>query len=287
MKDKLKAALDQVQADQTLKENTMAFLAQKTQGFTDRPKQRAGTVRRLVPAAACLVLVVLGGNWLYFTPTATISVDINPSLELHVNRFDKVLSAQVFNEDGQALAETLDLSFANYTDVVDELLATDQVTTLLSDNAVLTITVVGSSDSQSARLLSGVETCTAGQENAYCYCAHGEDMEAAHDAGLSYGKYQAFLALQALDPSVTAEEVQGMTMREIRDRIAALGGGQDSTSCTESSGHHGNGTGVGSSSSGGSGTGNGTGSGNTQGSGQGHGYGSGQGYGEHGHNGHD
>ena len=170
--------------------------------------------------------------------------------------------------------------------MVEELLATDQVTTLLSDNAVLTITVVGGSDSQSARLLSGVETCTAGQENAYCYCAHGEDMEAAHDAGLSYGKYQAFLALQALDPSVTAEEVQGMTMREIRDRIAALGGGQDSTSCTESSGHHGSGNGAGNgSASGGSNTGSGNGS--SQSSGNGYGHGSGSGSGEHGHSGHE
>lgn len=248
----------------------MAFLAQKTQGFTGRPRTHTGMARRLAPAAACLVLALLGGNWLYFTPTATISVDINPSLELAVNRFDKVLSAQGFNEDGQALADTLDLSFADYTDVVEALLATDQVTALLSDNAVLTITVVGGSDSQSARLLSGVETCTAGQENAYCYCAHGADMEAAHEAGLSYGKYQAFLALQALDPSVTAEEVQGMTMRELRDRIAALNGGQDTTSShTDSSGHHGNGNGQ-----------HGSGQGNSQGQGYGHGGGSGG----HGHN---
>lgn len=284
MKDKLKAALDQVQADQALKENTMAFLAQKTQGFTERPKQHAGAVRRLVPAAACLALVVLGGGWLYFTPTATISVDINPSLELSVNRFDKVLSAQGFNEDGQALAETLDLSFANYTDVVEELLATDQVTTLLSDNAVLTITVVGDNESQSTRLLSGVEECTAGQENTYCYCAHGEDVEAAHDAGLSYGKYQAFLDLQALDPSVTAEAVQGMTMREIRDWIASLDGSEDSTSCTESSGHHGSGNGAGNGSASG---GSNTGSGGNQSSGNGYGHGSGSGSGEHGHSGHE
>ncbi|HIY07433.1 MAG TPA: hypothetical protein H9844_10195 [Candidatus Evtepia faecigallinarum] len=271
MKDKFKAALDQVRADQALKEDTLAFLAQETQGFTGRPKGASGTVRRLVPAAACLVLVLLGGGWLYFTPTAAISVDINPSLELTVNRFDKVLSAQGFNEEGQALADTLDLSFAHYTDVVEELLATDQVTALLSGDAVLTITVVGGSDSQSARLLSGVETCTAGRENAYCYCAHGEDMEAAHDAGLSYGKYQAFLALQALDPSVTAEEAQGMTMRELRDRIAALGGDPEATGGhTDSSGHHGNGNGQ---------------NGSGQGNGQGQGYGYGGGSGGHGHNG--
>ena len=275
MKDKFKTALDQVRADQALKEDTLAFLAQETRGFTGRPKGASGTVRRLVPAAACLALVLLGGGWLYFTPTAAISVDINPSLELTVNRFDKVLSAQGFNEEGQALADTLDLSFAHYTDVVEELLATDQITALLSGDAVLTITVVGGSDSQSARLLSGVETCTAGRENAYCYCAHGEDMEAAHDAGLSYGKYQAFLALQALDPSVTAEEVQGMTMRELRDRIAALGGDLEATGHTESSGHHGNGNGNG---NGGNGIGVGS---SSNGSGQGGGSGG------HGHGSHD
>lgn len=47
-------------------------------------------------------------------------------------------------------------------------------------------------------------------------------MEAAHEAGLSYGKYMAYLELQALDPDVTPQEVQGMNMREIRNRIEAL-----------------------------------------------------------------
>ena len=36
---------------------------------------------------------------------------------------------------------------------------------------------------------------------------------------ISIGKYRAFLELQALDPSVTPEEVQKMTMREIRERM--------------------------------------------------------------------
>ena len=110
-------------------------------------------------------------------------------------------------------------------------------------------------------------------------------MEAAHEAGLSYGKYQAFLALQALDPSVTAEEVQGMTMRELRDRIAALGGDPDAVgSHSQTSGHHSNGVGTSSSA-------DDSGTGSTQGNGQGHGYGSGQGSGSgsrgHGHSGHN
>ena len=41
-------------------------------------------------------------------------------------------------------------------------------------------------------------------------------MAAAQEAGLPYGKYRAFLELQALDPSLTPEDVAGMTMQEIR-----------------------------------------------------------------------
>ena len=237
MKDKLKAAFDQVQAEESLKEKTRAYLADRVQNRA--PAKKHPAARRLIPAAACLALVLLGGNWLYFTPTATISVDINPSLELAVNRFDKVLSVDGYNQDGQALADTLDCTFASYTEVVDAILADDQVAALLSDNGVLTITVVGENETQSARLLSGVESCTAGQKNAYCYCAHGEEMEHAHQAGLSYGKYQAYLELQALDPTVTPEQVQGMTMREIRDRIDALSGTSADAESTSDDAHHG------------------------------------------------
>ena len=51
-------------------------------------------------------------------------------------------------------------------------------------------------------------------------------MEEAGELGLSWGKYQAFLALQALDPSVTPQEVRDMSMREIRDRLEELSGSQ-------------------------------------------------------------
>ena len=55
-----------------------------------------------------LTVTLWGGTWLYFTPTMEISVDINPSIELGVNRFDRVISVDGYNEDGQALAQLLD-----------------------------------------------------------------------------------------------------------------------------------------------------------------------------------
>lgn len=221
MNEQIKEAFDQVRAEEALKQRTRVYLWKKTRGYTRR---RTASYRSLVPAVACFFLVLFGGYWLYFLPTAAISIDVNPSIELNVNRFDKVVSVHAWNDDGQALADTLQVKYLDYTAAVEQVLQSETVSALLEDDAVVSIGVIGGNDGQSQRVLAGVEACTAGQGNAYCYCAHPDEVEAAHEAGLSYGKYRAFLELQALDPTVTVEEVQGMTMREIRDRIDALSG---------------------------------------------------------------
>ena len=194
-----------------------------------------------------MLLALLGGRWLYFTPTAAISIDINPSLELSVNRFDRVIGVTGFNEDGQALSNALDVNYKHYAQAVEQILCHDSVTALLSAGEVMSITVAGP-DGQSAKLLSGVETCAAGQGNIDCYSAKPEEADAAHKAGLSCGKYRAFLELQLLDPDITPGDVQGMTMREIRDRIDRLssnGGSDAPQSGGWGSGHHGSGFGHG------------------------------------------
>ena len=141
-----------------------------------------------------------------------------------VNRFDRVISVQGWNDDGTALAETLDLTNQTYTDAVETILASETIEALMAQNAVVEIGVIGEDDARCAQMLAAVESCTAGQQNAHCYQASPHEVAQAHDCGLSYGKYRAYQALAALDPTVTPEAVQGMTMRQIRDRIAALSG---------------------------------------------------------------
>ena len=42
--------------------------------------------------------------------------------------------------------------------------------------------------------------------------------------GLSYGKYRLLLEIQELDPSVTADDVRDLSMREMLDLLESLGG---------------------------------------------------------------
>lgn len=222
MHEEIRAAFDSVHAEPELKAAAKAAVARQLR----RRQSPARPLRLALATAACAaVVVVLGGRWFYFTPTAHISIDINPSLELGINRFDRVISVQGWNDDGTALAEAVDVTNLSYTDAVETILSTDTIETLLAQDAVVEIGVIGDDDTHCEALLAGVEACTGDRQNAHCYRAGTDEVEAAHDCGLSYGKYRAYQELAALDPSVTPEEVQGMTMRQIRDRIAALSGG--------------------------------------------------------------
>ena len=208
----------------------------------ERPRSGAGITFTLRPAHVCCSYC-WGGQRLYFTPTAEISIDINPSIELSVNRFDRVIAVTGFNEDGQEFSKTLDVTYKDYTQAIEQILHHDSITALLSGDEIMTITVVGSDERQSAKILSGVAACMASRNNTYCYFARAEDVAAAHDVGLSCGKYRAFLELQRLNPNVTPETVQGMTMREIRELIESLSDGGNDTALYNSwgNGHHGQG----------------------------------------------
>lgn len=232
MNDRIKKAFGQVHAEETLKDSTMAYLENKTRGYT-RAKAGKRPLYAYAAACACLLLTLLGGRWLYFIPTAEISVDINPSIELSINRFDRVISVNAFNRDGQELSNALDVKFKAYTAAVEEILNDDRVAALLSMEEILTFTVTGPNETQSSRILSNVEAYTARHGNAYCYIASAEEVAMAHECGLSHGKYRAFLEVQSLDPDITPEDIQDMTMREIRDLIDC-----HSTGCKDASSPH-------------------------------------------------
>lgn len=211
-------------------------------------------------------MLLLGGRWFYFTPTAEISIDINPSIELGVNRFDRVISVKGLNEDGQELTKGLDIKYKSCEDALERILGNDNIMVLLAGNEIMTITVTGPEGRQASRILSEVEAYTAEKRNMYCYFAPPEEVAAAREMGLSYGKYRAFLEVRALDPEITPDMVKGMTMREIRDLIAIL-----STGNKENVSGSGGGTGQGNGGSGSQCPGSGNGGNGPQGSGSGNG----------------
>ncbi len=222
MSEKWREAFDQVRADEELKEHTRDYLQKRVYS-----KKKPGRlpVRAAVAAAACLVLIALasGGGYVFFTPTAYISIDINPSLELGINRFDRIVSVEGYNAEAEELLAELDIRFLPYQEGLQELLDSAGLQDYLARDGLLSFTVAGGSDEQSSQILDHVETCAKGHQNMQCHVSGMDEMEAAHQEGMSVGKYRAYLALREVDPSVTLEEVKGMSMRQIQELLESCG----------------------------------------------------------------
>lgn len=219
MNDRLKETFDKIHAEEELKTKTKNFIAYKTKGYQS---YRMRTYRYVAPIMASFVLILFAffGYKVYFTPVSMISIDINPSVELGINRFDKVISIHSYNEDGRKLADTMaDIKFMNYTDAINEILNGNSILAYLNQEEVLSISVIGEDEAKSSEMLENVKNCTSQHQNVYCHMADSEEMAEAHAQGMSFGKYQAFLELQKVNPDITLEEVETLTMRQIWDMI--------------------------------------------------------------------
>ena len=271
MDDKIRQALGQLQAPQQVKDRAYQAVLEKV-----APKPKRRPVWQPALAFCALLVFLLGaGGWVYLIPTAYLSVDVNPSLELGINRFGTVVRVDAYNADGETLAQSLQARFRGYEDVVEELLELDVVN---APGATLTLTVAGGNETQCQRILSQVEEESAGCWNVQCQGASLEERDQALEAGLTLGKYRVYVEIAALDSAFTPEEAQSMTMAQLRRKLEELSGEESTAGNGQGSG---SGQGAGAGNGQGSGSGQGAGAGNGQGSGSGQGAGAGNGRGKH------
>jgi len=85
-------------------------------------KQSVMVKSALAASAAVAVLALSVGVWAYVTPYAYVSMDVNPSVEYTLNRFDRVLTVKAVNDDGQEILKEVKLeNLKNKT--IDEAIA--------------------------------------------------------------------------------------------------------------------------------------------------------------------
>ena len=90
-------------------------------------KKKKTWLRPLIAAAACLCLLLGGGFGLKsyrvnHMVDATVSLDVNPSVELQVNQKERVLNVKALNEDGRIIVGDMDLSGSSLDVAVNALI---------------------------------------------------------------------------------------------------------------------------------------------------------------------
>ncbi|MCI9261997.1 hypothetical protein [uncultured Adlercreutzia sp.] len=235
--------------------------------------------RRWAPlaAAACLLLVgiLAGAGWhLWQQPAAFVGVDVNPSLELTVNAFDRVVKATAINDDGAAVLDALSLEGRSYAEAFAALMDSEAMAPYLAKDAFVDVNITTQDNALASELQAQSDAVLAGHPyQGACHHADEATREAAAAAGMGVGRYRAACELAELDDSVSVDDCAAMTMRELHDAIDHL--------CEDESHNHGSGSDNDAGHGAGTGSGQGSGAGNGAGNGQGVGSGHGKRHGQH------
>lgn len=220
-------------------------------GLPGEKKQNRRHLRnRFIGAiAACIVLIaaLFGVVHIGTTPTAFVDIDINPSIELQVNRFDTVVEAEGLNEDGRNVLDGLHLEGLSFNDALETLASSNAMESYLTDDAFIAVSVSSNNQTQEQKLASQGESCLANlSARGSCDVVSLDFYEEAHAHNMGCGRYAAALELMELDHSITLDECAHLTMRQLRDRINQCHASESGESKAASgAGQHGGGYGPG------------------------------------------
>lgn len=314
---RVRTSFDAVSAPDALVERTLAFIESErkeqsevtdeaiedsgkgayekkgAQGYV-KPAVRAAARRhrrmRMVAAASLAAVLVCGSaSAVYASESAYVQVSGDSSIELAVNRFGVVVRSTAHDSGMQESLDAIGVVGKSYEDAVT-LLVEQGFVADSTEGTPVDFYVTCSNEGQSEALERATEECLQdnGVEGARCSEVSEEERAEALENGMGISKYRSYEELKSLGSDISLEECQGMSMKELREAIAAAGGSdsavqggmsgaQNGAGGSGSSGSksQGSGTGYGSAGAGkGAGVGNSGGHGSPQ---SGHGNGEGRG----------
>ena len=185
---------------------------------------------------ACAIISSGGGVYAYAkNPVAYVSMDINPSVELGVNAFDKVVSVEAYNDDGKKILEGIDLRNYDIKNAVSTVISnaisdgyiTQDVTTTAA--VVVEITTCTDKDKVGTKLeesLKDVADKTLNENDIEAEVGTEKVALARRDEarklGITPGKLNLIQKLQELDPTITVEDYKDSSVKDIQKKTIEL-----------------------------------------------------------------
>lgn len=226
MKDKVQAAFAEIHADQALMDDTAAYLHRKLEKRLH--KGRRSVIPKLAGGFAAFAVLIAGifARNLYFTADAHVSIDVNPSVELTLNRFDRVIATYAFNEDGERILSEADLRGKVSSEAAGELFSLMEAAGYFVGEPFVSITVQSANGERDRVLCDALrqlidERVQALQPAAEVevFSVSAEVWQGAHGCNMSPARYLAIQELLEVDEDATLEAYGDSSIRQIRWRV--------------------------------------------------------------------
>ncbi len=178
--------------------------------------------------AALLMVIVFGWNVTYAKTDSTVYLDVNPSIQIEVNKKSKVLKAEPDNSDGEIILEDMDLKNTDIEVALNAILGSMVKHGYLTDSKNVLLISVDGKDEKRAEVLRDELTETAELtlepliNNAVVLdqTVDVEDdlYEIADTYGITPGKAALIKKLLEKNPELDIAELAGLSMTELLNK---------------------------------------------------------------------
>lgn len=158
--------------------------------------------------------------------TALVSVDINPSIEIEVNKDNKIIKVISKNEDGATVIKDLDLLEKDVLDGVNEIIEKSDLLGFIKDGAEVILVSAASYDGAREEYVNELKdilnTIEGSEEDKIIMTLYIDDdtvVKDAKDNELSIGKQYLLEYAESHNLSVSQEEIQELTIENILERL--------------------------------------------------------------------
>jgi hypothetical protein len=190
------------------------------------PGERSRSVRMFgfAPAFASLAVLFIAifAWWQFLRIDSVVAVDVNPSIELKLNRLSHVVAVQAYNPEAQSLVEAVPWRFSPVEDVIQRLLgAMKQQGYLQSENSFLMLSYQQDNQSRAealSRRLNKAVLRLKLQNPEMVYVQRVEIKEIAglaDDYDVSRGVMQLILKAQIMNPQYSVELLSELDLQTL------------------------------------------------------------------------
>lgn len=195
-----------------------------------QPEKKKTVWKRFASMAAALILVAglgfgIGAYHSGHAVASTVSLDVNPSIEIKVNKNEKVLEVTPLNEDAQIVVGTMDFRGSNLDVTVNALIGSMLRNGYLNELANSILVSVDDSNTQRGKLLeerlaSEINTLLHtdtfdGSVLSQTIAADAQLQEVAAQYGVTPGKASLIQQIVAQNPNYTFDSLAGLSINEL------------------------------------------------------------------------
>lgn len=199
-------------------------------------KPRFRYMKQMIAAAAVFVLMLTGtlcGIGFYNEAYESVYIDVNPSVEIVLNRFEKINDVIYHNEDAERVFSELDLEGKKVNDGICMIIDKLSDENYIKDEAEVFITAASEKNKELEAFLEGIIATAKSYSDEKGYSASfssqtmtKEEIKEAHENGMSPARYKLIEFIKTFYPDFDEEMLNELDMKalqEIRKALESIG----------------------------------------------------------------